>query len=74
MNLDAMVARACERIPGLIRGALVFLQGLAEVMRCILCLKEGQWPPRLHDVEELEKQILEKAAHEGIEAARTVTR
>jgi TRAP-type mannitol/chloroaromatic compound transport system permease small subunit len=55
-------------------GALVFLQGLAEVMRCILCLKEGQWPPRLHDVEELEKQILEKAAHEGIEAARTVTR
>ena len=55
-------------------GALVFLQGLAEVMRCILCLRSGQWPPRLHDVEELEKQILEKAAEEGIEAAKAVAR
>jgi TRAP-type mannitol/chloroaromatic compound transport system permease small subunit len=55
-------------------GALVFLQGLAEVMRCVVCLRNGQWPPRLHDVEELEKQILEKAAHEGIEAAKAVTR
>jgi TRAP-type mannitol/chloroaromatic compound transport system permease small subunit len=43
-------------------GALVFLQGVAEVLRCILCLKDGHWPPRLHDVEELEKQILEEAA------------
>jgi TRAP-type mannitol/chloroaromatic compound transport system permease small subunit len=55
-------------------GALVFLQGLAELMRCIVCLRQGQWPPRLHDVEELEKQILEKAAEEGIEAAKAVTR
>lgn len=57
-----------------IGAALIGLQGLAEVMRCILCLKNGQWPPRLHDVEELEKQILEKAAEEGIEAAKAVTR
>jgi TRAP-type mannitol/chloroaromatic compound transport system permease small subunit len=57
-----------------IGGALVFLQGLAEVLRCLVCLREGQWPPRLHDVEELEKQILEKAAAEGIEAAKAITR
>ena len=53
-------------------GALVALQGLAEVLRCILCLKDGQWPPRLHDVEELEKQLLEEAArkaHPGAEGA-----
>lgn len=53
-------------------GALVALQGLAEVLRCILCLKDGQWPPRLHDVEELEKQLLEEAArksHAGAEGA-----
>lgn len=43
-------------------GALVALQGVAEVLRCIVCLKDGQWPPRLHDVEELEKQLLEEAA------------
>ena len=55
-------------------GALIFLQGLAESLRCVLCLRQGQWAPRLHDVEELEKQILEKAAEEGIEAAKAVTR
>ncbi len=55
-------------------GALIFLQGIAEVLRCFLCLKQGHWEPRLHDVEELEKQILEKAATEGVEAAKAVTR
>ncbi len=43
-------------------GALMALQGLAEVLRCVLCLREGQWPARLHDVEELENQLLEAAA------------
>ena len=39
-------------------GVLLFIQGLAEVARCIVCLKQGQWPARLHDVEELETAIL----------------
>ena len=43
-------------------GALMMLQGLAEVLRCVLCLRDGHWPPRLHDVEELEKQLLGAAA------------
>ena len=55
-------------------GALVALQGVAEVMRCLVCLKDGYWPPRLHDVEELEKQILEEAAKGGGEAAKVVAR
>ncbi len=55
-------------------GALIFLQGLAEVLRCVVCLREGDWMPRLHDVEELEKQILEEAARGGIEAAKAVAR
>ena len=37
---------------------LIALQGLAEVMRGVICLREGQWPPRLHDVEELEQQLM----------------
>lgn len=41
--------------------ALLALQGAAEVLRCIVCLREGAWHPRLHDAEELEKQILEQA-------------
>lgn len=41
-----------------IGAALLTLQGVAEVMRCVQCLRHGRWPPRLHDVEELENQIL----------------
>ena len=37
-----------------IAGALVLLQGVAEIIRCILALKTGQWPRRLHDVEEVD--------------------
>lgn len=36
---------------------LLALQGVAEVLRCIVCIRENQWPPRLHDVEELESAI-----------------
>ena len=43
-------------------GTLIALQGLAEVLRCVLCLREGSWPARLHDVEELELQILREHA------------
>jgi TRAP-type mannitol/chloroaromatic compound transport system permease small subunit len=39
------------------------IQGIAEVIRCIIALRTGSWPERLHDVEELEKQLL--AEHEA---------
>ncbi|MFN4018835.1 MAG: TRAP transporter small permease subunit [Reyranella sp.] len=42
-------------------GGLMVIQGLAEVVRCILCIRTGEWPQRLHDVEETEKIILEQA-------------
>ena len=45
-----------------IAGVLMTVQGLAEVARCVICLRTGEWPPRLHDVEETEKLILEQAA------------
>jgi TRAP-type mannitol/chloroaromatic compound transport system permease small subunit len=37
-----------------VAGALVLLQGLAEMVRCVICLKTGSWPPRLRDAEELD--------------------
>jgi TRAP-type mannitol/chloroaromatic compound transport system permease small subunit len=55
-------------------GALMALQGVAEVLRCIICLRDGEYAPRLHDVEELEKQLLDEAARGGIEAAKAVMR
>jgi TRAP-type mannitol/chloroaromatic compound transport system permease small subunit len=48
---------------------LLLLQGVAEVLRCVQCLKDGQWAPRLHDVEELEKQIVEEHAKKAAEGA-----
>jgi TRAP-type mannitol/chloroaromatic compound transport system permease small subunit len=42
-------------------GCLMVLQGIMEVIRCVRCLKTGEWPARLHDVEELEKVMLEEA-------------
>jgi TRAP-type mannitol/chloroaromatic compound transport system permease small subunit len=35
-----------------IAGATVLLQGVAEIVRCIVCLKTGEWTPRLKDAEE----------------------
>jgi TRAP-type mannitol/chloroaromatic compound transport system permease small subunit len=37
-----------------IGGALVMLQGLAEMVRCVVCLRTGVWPARLEDVEEID--------------------
>ena len=46
-------------------GLLLLLQGLVEVVRCVQCIRQGDWPPRLADVEELEKQILAAAEAKG---------
>ena len=35
-------------------GALLLLQGLVEIVRCVLCLKDGAWPSREEDVEEVD--------------------
>ena len=43
-----------------ITGVLLFFQGVAEVIRCVICIRTGAWPQRLHDVEELEKVIIEQ--------------
>ena len=45
-----------------IAGALVLLQGVAEVVRCIVCLKTGEWPSRLKDVSEIDV-VEEQLAH-----------
>jgi TRAP-type mannitol/chloroaromatic compound transport system permease small subunit len=37
-----------------VAGALVLLQGLAEIVRCVVCLKTGEWPARLKDAEEID--------------------
>jgi TRAP-type mannitol/chloroaromatic compound transport system permease small subunit len=67
-------------------GALVMLQGLSEITRCIVCLRTGVWPARLEDVEEIDvietqlshsayvdeesRRVAMKGAHAIDEAAR----
>jgi TRAP-type mannitol/chloroaromatic compound transport system permease small subunit len=54
---------------------LLALQGVAEVLRCIQCIHANAWPQRLHDVEELENQILEEHARKAaVEDAQGATR
>jgi TRAP-type mannitol/chloroaromatic compound transport system permease small subunit len=51
-----------------ITGVLMLLQGIVESIRCLICIRTGEWPSRLNDVEELEKVILEKAAADKVAA------
>jgi TRAP-type mannitol/chloroaromatic compound transport system permease small subunit len=37
-----------------VAGMLLFIQGLAQCCRCLICLKTGEWPQHLEDVEEME--------------------
>ena len=48
-----------------IAAALLFLQGIAQVCRCVICLKTGEWPAHLEDVEELEVVLTHQ--HEEVE-------
>lgn len=35
-------------------GAILLLQGLVEIARCIICIRQGAWPSRGQDVEEVD--------------------
>jgi TRAP-type mannitol/chloroaromatic compound transport system permease small subunit len=35
-------------------GVMIMIQGVAEILRAIVCLKTGEWPSRLHDVAEID--------------------
>jgi TRAP-type mannitol/chloroaromatic compound transport system permease small subunit len=37
-----------------VTGALLLLQGASETLRCVACLRHGQWPPRRLDVVEVD--------------------
>ena len=57
-----------------IAGALVFLQGMAEIVRCVICLRTGIWPARLKDAEETDvvEQQLASSTHVDEDAKREV--
>jgi TRAP-type mannitol/chloroaromatic compound transport system permease small subunit len=44
--------------------SFMLLQGIAETLRCMQCLRTGEWPKRLADVEEMETVIRERKREE----------
>jgi len=43
-----------------IGGTLLLLQGIAEAVRCVMCIQTGAWPARLHDVQETETRLMKE--------------
>ena len=41
----------------------LLLQGLVEIMRCVICLREGSWPSRIPDVVEVDVGQLMQMVH-----------
>ena len=41
----------------------LLLQGAAEIARCVICLRDGAWPSREHDVEEVDVDKLKAMVH-----------
>ncbi len=46
-----------------VAGAMLLLQGLVEILRCVICLKTGAWPTREEDVEEVDVDKLKEMVH-----------
>jgi TRAP-type mannitol/chloroaromatic compound transport system permease small subunit len=46
-----------------IAGAFLLLQGFAEIIRCVRCLKDNKWPSREEDVEEVDVEKLKEMVH-----------
>jgi TRAP-type mannitol/chloroaromatic compound transport system permease small subunit len=41
-------------------GAFVLMQGIVEIIRCVICLKQGAWPSREEDVVEVDVDKLKE--------------
>jgi len=46
-----------------VAGAFMLVQGIVEIIRCVICLKEGKWPARQKDVEEVDVEKLKEQLH-----------
>jgi TRAP-type mannitol/chloroaromatic compound transport system permease small subunit len=49
-------------------GAFLLAQGLVEIVRCVICIRQGEWPSREEDVEEVDVDKLKEMVHADEEA------
>ena len=50
-------------------GILLLLQGFAQILRCIICIRTNAWPRHLEDVEELEQVLIREHERERLQQA-----
>ncbi len=46
-----------------VAGALILMQGIVEIIRCVICIKQGKWPSRQADVQEVDVDKLKEMVH-----------
>jgi TRAP-type mannitol/chloroaromatic compound transport system permease small subunit len=46
-----------------IAGGFLLVQGIVEIIRCVICIKQGYWPSREQDVEEVDVEKLKEMVH-----------
>ena len=44
-------------------GAFILVQGIVEIIRCVICLRQGEWPSREEDVQEVDVDKLKDMVH-----------
>jgi TRAP-type mannitol/chloroaromatic compound transport system permease small subunit len=44
-------------------GAFLLVQGIVEIIRCVICIRQGQWPSREEDVQEVDVDKLKEMVH-----------
>ena len=44
-------------------GAFLLGQGVVEIIRCVICIKQGEWPSREEDVQEVDVDKLKEMVH-----------
>ncbi|MBL8379033.1 MAG: TRAP transporter small permease subunit [Burkholderiales bacterium] len=46
-----------------VAGLFLLLQGIVEMVRCVICIRQGAWPSREQDVEEVDVDKLKQMVH-----------
>ena len=46
-----------------VAGAFVLMQGIVEIIRCAICIRQGEWPSREEDVQEVDVDKLKEMVH-----------
>lgn len=55
-----------------VAGAFLLMQGIVEIIRCAICIRQGEWPSREEDVEEVDVGKIKEELHVRDEDIRSL--